>query len=214
VSEPSKAKDPAYKRLILFPLALFYMALLVAAGWPPQLSPRTRVVGAIQLAANHTLAQLAIMPGVGVFTGDTHGERTATVRSCFKIVGYTPDRAPVVLFDTMERCRNETRSVFKPHARWFQEQQLRIAISHLYTPGADLDRNRPPLNVLFSICDYYCHRDGEGKYTRLVVTSRHQRLDLDTGERTDVTTLDGVHQCREGRWDVVRKRIEPEGDDL
>jgi hypothetical protein len=222
VSDPAKSKDPAYKRLILFPFAMFYIAVLVVSSWPPQLSPGGRVMDAIEAAANHLLAQAAIMPALNVFTVDTAGDRSATVRTCFRLLGYAYDGERTaqnprglkrrVLYDTFPRCANDEREVVKNPYRWFHDKHLRRGIDHLYTPGADLDRNQPPLNVLFSILDYHCHRTGP--LAHVTVISHHERIDLDTGELVQRTTTEGTHQCETGRWDVVRAPYRKPIDDL
>lgn len=221
MTTPSKPKDPAYKRLILFPVALFYIAVLGVSSWPEQLAPGGRVMAATQMAANHLLAQAAILPSVNIFTGDTEGDRTATVRTCFRILGYTSARPgggneargarPAVLFDSMPRCDRNEREAIKDPYRWFHDQHLRRGIDHLYTPGAELDRNQPPLNILFSILDYHCHRTGP--LSHLVLISRHERLDLDTGEVIERTTAEGSHRCASGRWDVIRAPYRGGNDD-
>jgi hypothetical protein len=198
------ANDPAYKRLVLFPLSLFFMGLLVLSSWPAMLSPRG--LAPLQLAANHALAQLAVLPSVGVFTGRTT-DRTALVQTCFRISGYAP-AAPgtqpdrVVLFDSFEHCRHPGRDISKPLVEQFHNKSLRAALSHLRQPDALLDRNRPPLDALFSLGDYYCHHSPR-ELSHVVITSRVIRQNLDTHDRTDVTTVEGAHHCREGAWETI-----------
>ncbi len=211
VALPDKPNDPAYQRLLLFPLALSYVAALALAAWPRQLT-----VGAtmerLQLAATHALAQLAVLPSVNVFSGRTH-DRTATLRTCFRISGYTggPGEAQrVILYDSMDRCERGLRPVVKDNYEFFHDQHLRRGLEHLNTPGATLDRNQPPLSFMFAIADYHCHRDPEHEFSHLLVTSRHQRRHLDSGEPSDVTTVEGAHHCRDGGWEPIRAQ-KPEG---
>jgi hypothetical protein len=207
VPEPIKPQDSVYKRLILFPLALFYMGTLVISTWPQQLMPTGRVAFAVQLAATHALAKLAIRPATNIFTGRTGNDRTATLRTCFKIVGYTRERKARVVFDSMRLCAPGPRKTADDPFERFHNQKLRSALAHFYRRGAPLDRNRPPLNVLFSIGDYYCHHltadDGE-PFQKLQIKSHHRRLHLDTLEVTDRVTHEGAHQCKDGRWDIYR----------
>ena len=211
VSQPSKVKDPAYKRLFLFPVTLFYVAVLVAAAWPSQLGlAQSRALAAVSLAANGVLAMLAVRPAVNVMTGTTGNDRTATVRTCFKLVGYTHKKEPVLLFDSGAQCRERSRSSVKDPYAFFHDDQLRRSIRHLYTPGADLDRNQPPLSALFSLADYHCNHRGKGVFRYIVITGWYQRLHLDTGEDIERVALEGVHQCASGRWDAVRRPQSPE----
>lgn len=180
------------------------MAVLVLSAWPRQLS-FGRALPRAQLAATHVLAQIAVLPGVSIFTGRTD-DPNATLSTCFRISGYTAERERVVLFDSMARCRDGVRHVTKDNYRYFHDQHLRQAIEHLNTPGAVLDRNRLPLNVLFSIADYHCHRDPQHRFTHLVFSSRYQRKNLDTGELSDVVTIEGAHHCEDGAWEVIGAR--------
>ncbi len=213
MSKPPKLKDSVYKRLILFPVALFYMAVLVLAAWPRQLSPDGRVMQAVQMAADHALARLAVLPAVNIFTGRTDGIRTATVRSCFKIVGYAKSHKPEVLYDSLPRCAERNRARTKDPYGWFHDKLLTTAIELLNTPGAKLDRNAPPLNVLFSIADYHCHHRPDAAFEHLVITSWHERWDLDTAVTSDRMTIEGAHRCRDGRWRPIRANSVPRGVD-
>lgn len=187
------------------------MVILVISAWPRQFTPAGRVSQAVMLAANHTLAMLLVRPSVNIFTGDLEGDRTITLRSCFSITGHPPKQPAELLFDSMDKCEPGAVAWSKEPFEWFHNHNLRRALATLYNPHAERTLNAIPLNVLFSLADYHCHHRGEGRFRYLSITSRYQRRNLDTGEVTDVETLEGLHQCESGRWDVRRKRL-PLGD--
>jgi hypothetical protein len=196
------------KRLILFPLAALYCALLLVAAWPRQLQIG-QAGGSLQLAATYVFSRLGWPAGLGVFTGQgEHPE--ATLRNCFRIAAITKSRERHVLYDTMDRCRSGTREVFKDALVGFQDRRLREAFVHLQTPGAHGDRNGYPLNLLFGIADYYCHRDGVD-YDHLIFTGRYQEIVLATGAERDELVVEGAHHCADGRWEMIRARQPLEG---
>jgi hypothetical protein len=191
------------KRLLLFPLAAFYCALLLVAAWPRQL--QLGGGGAtLQLAATYVMARLGWPAGLGVFTGQgEHPE--ATLRTCFRVTGITPARDRHVLYDSMGSCRAHEREVFKDPFVGFQDRRLREAFRHLSTRGAHGDRNAYPLNLLFGVADYYCHRDG-ASYDHVIFTGRYQELILATGALEDELVVEGAHHCADGRFEPIRAR--------
>jgi hypothetical protein len=206
------------ERTILFPLAAFYCAVLLVAAWPRQLQPGG-VAATLQLAATYVLARLGWPAGIGVFSGQ--GERPdATLRNCFRITGFSAPASGAggggrhILYDTMSRCREGRRDVFKDVQVGFQDRRLREAFDHLATPGAHGDRNAYPLNLLFGVADHYCHADGRA-YDHLLFTGRYQRVTLASGELHDELVVEGAHHCGDGRWEVVgaRQALDAEPED-
>jgi hypothetical protein len=188
------------KRLILFPLVVFYAAVLVVAAWPRQLMVG-RAMEVAQLGANFVLAQFAWPAGLTVFSGqDTRTE--ATVRVCLRLVGVTPGGEGRVLFDTMAACRDRQRGVLKAPLELYLTDAVARALRHLRTPRAHGDRNSYPLNELYAIADWLCHKDG-ASVARVLVTARYQSKRLASGEDVDVTIDEGVHHCAEGAWEPI-----------
>jgi len=203
----SSPPDPANKlerarRLLFFPLAMFYIAVLVVAAWPRQLGGG----GELQLAANYVLSRLGWPAGMNVFSGQ--GDKPlATVRDCFQIVALTKNKERRVIHDTMVDCRDETYAVSKPPVDNHYRRRLADSLSHLRTAGAHGNLNENPLNALFSIADYVCHLEDE-PFEAVIFTGHYQRLELANGERKDEVIVEGAHHCASGRWQPIGTRLE------
>ena len=187
------------RRWVFFPLALLYALTLVTGAWPNELNP-AGVFNAMIARANWALSQVAVPAGLAVFTGRGYRSRV-TLRRCFRISGYRGQQR-TILFDSMDHCREDKRDIFKDPVEAYHRNMLGRAFEHLQLPGSHRDRNTFPLNVLFSIADYYCHRDG-APYDAVLFAGRHQKIEVAGGSPHDQLVVHGLHHCSEGRWEPL-----------
>jgi len=160
----------------------------------------------VQRGANHVLWQLGWPAGMEVFSGRGTPEKMS-LGQCFRISGYTPTGSRDVLFDTMDRCGDGARAIFKDPVVRYHRKMLGRSLEHLRHEHTHRDRNAYPLSALFAIADYHCHRSGTS-YDRLVFTSERHWVDTATHEVEIERVVEGAHDCASGRWrPILDKRV-------
>lgn len=186
------------RRLVLFPLLLFYCLLLVVGAWPRLLRPTPGQVTDFEWAAVFLLDALGWQSGFELFTGRGLPP-TVDEFVCFRIDGSRAGETKP-LFDDLERCEQGDRTVFKNPKVTYQKRQLRRALQHARWPGAHRDLNLYPLNHLLAITDYYCRTHAVETIT---ITGVYRTLDVKTGERKRTRVREGQRPCDVGTWRVL-----------